>query len=82
MKMFLIYHTDIWQSWDSHRVIGIASDFDKAIKMAKKDKDAVADVKSNDGQIVIYEFTVDKFESEKQVFYTALDSDKEKILKK
>lgn len=81
-KVFLIYHTDTWQSWNSHRVVGIASTLPKAIALAKKDKDAVADVKEENGEIVIYEFEVDKLESERQVFATSNDDDREKITKK
>jgi len=79
-KVFLIYHTDILQTWASHRVIGIASNLEKAIEMVKKDEDAITDVKNNDGQIVVYEHTIDEIDSEIQVFYTGLDSDREKIL--
>jgi hypothetical protein len=81
-KVFLVYHTDIWQSWGSHRVVGIGSTLNKAVALAKKDKDAVADVESQDGHIVIYEFEVNKIESEKQVFSTDKDDDRLRITKK
>lgn len=81
-KVFLVYHTDIWQSCDSHRVVGIASTLNKAIALAKKDGDAVADVEKENGQIVIYEFELDKIESERQIFSTDNDDDRDRITKK
>jgi hypothetical protein len=79
--VILIYHTDKWQSWSSHRVIGIATDIEEALKLARQDKDAMADVISNDGQITMFEFEVNKKDSESQIFYTGNDKNLEMLLK-
>lgn len=79
METFLVLHTDIWLSTNSQRVIGIASTFKNAIKMAKNDEDAVHDVRARTGHVVINKLIVNKNESDSQVFTTERDFDKHLI---
>ena len=78
----IIYHTDVWQSCNSYRTVGVASTLNKAIALAKKDKDAVSDVETEHGCIVINEVTLNLLDSEKQVFCTTEDNCRSKITKK
>ena len=79
-NVFLVSHTDQWLSRDSFRTIGIASTLKNAIKLAKEDCDAVADVISGNGHIVISEFTMNEVDSDAQVFTTQTDENREKII--
>lgn len=49
MEVYLIYHTDIWQTYTSFRLIGAASSYNKAIDLTRKDKDAMYDVQKETG---------------------------------
>ena len=80
--VFLVYHTDNWQSWSSHRVVGIGTTFNNAIKLAKQDKDAISDVKNNNGHVVIYEYQPNKIDSDKSIFCTSNDDDYKKLIGK
>ena len=78
-KVYLVGHTDIWQSHNSLTVIGIASSPEEGVEMAKRNDDAVSDVKTNDGHVVIDEYNIDFDDSEYRVFCTDSDDDWEKI---
>lgn len=71
MEVYLSYHTDIWHG--NPRLIGVASSPEMAIEIAKEDKDAVADVKNNDGHVTVDEVAVDEKDSEHRIFDTELD---------
>lgn len=75
-KVYIVYHTDMHTSYSSFRTIGVASNYVKAVEMAQQDKDAVSDVNTENGHIVIYQHVLDVKDSDKQIFHTNSTSDK------
>jgi hypothetical protein len=80
--IYLVVHTDIWQSWNSLRIVGFDMTLSDAIKLAREDKDAVSDVRNEKGQIVIYKCENGELELGEQVFATDLDTNRLLIIHK
>ena len=79
-KIIVIFHTDNWQSKSSYRFVGVASTKEKAIEMSRKDEYAIADVKDRDGIVLFVECKVNKLDSERELFNTSSQADRDYLL--
>lgn len=82
MQTLLIWHTDIWQTTSSYRLVGVASSKTKAFKLLQEDEDAISDVNSNDGIIIIERIKINIKDSGEEIFNTTSSADRQEILNK
>lgn len=80
MKVYVVYHTDIWLSYSSYRMIGIAESIPSAIRLARKDKDAFSDVRKENGHIVINSCALNENDEGHKVLSTESEKDERTIL--
>ena len=75
--VFVVYHADIWGTFNSYRTIGVADSLKKAIKLAKKDAAAMSDISTKHGTILIYKYPLNTIDEEILIFNSNKDCDLE-----
>jgi len=79
-EVTLVWHTDVWQTKKSYRLIGVASDKENAFEMIYKDQDGPLDVKDQEALIILERCFIDDYDNNEDYFNTSSQSDRSELL--
>ncbi len=81
MKVVLIWHTDLHQTRTSYRLVGVAGSKKSALHILMDEAEAIEDVFTEEGLVILEEATLNMYDSEKEILNTSKQEDRDYLLK-